>query len=188
MSQDQVAALLHAHLERYPEARIADVYKLLHQSTFGIGHLITSKKTAREWLDHEIGRITPAAGGAVAESIHPDGLIVRLHLRPYLGQRGSVKALLDAIVSAAKDIQGDPGTLRQCWGLFVELCQSGDLRAERFSLREVRLMGQMREREGWPAVHHSPEYNSAYQPVYRVLTRDGAEALCHKQAIPFDLI
>ena len=188
MSEERVASLILAHLERYPASQIADVYKLLHQATFGIGHLIANKKTARAWLDHEIGLITPAAAGAVAEHIHPDGLIVRLHLRPYLGQGGSAKALLDAMVRAAGEMQGDPDILRQRWERLVDLCQPGGPCAERFALREVRLMGQVRAREGWPAVHHSRDYISAYQPVYRVLTRAEAEALCKKQDIPFEVI
>ena len=60
MSEERVVALIRTHLARYPQMQLADIYKLLHQAAFGPGHLIASKKAAREWLEHEAGRVSSA--------------------------------------------------------------------------------------------------------------------------------
>ncbi len=187
MTDNRVVALIRTHLGRYPEAAVQDVYKLLHQATFGPGHAIASKKAAREWLEQESGQITPAAG-PLAENIHPDGAIVRLHLRPYLAQQGKLKPLLEAFIRSAELVQGDPAIMQRRWELFETLCQPGGPCAGRFERREVLLFGRVRAGEGWPAVAHSPVYVSAYAPRYRVLARTEAEALCDKARLPFEVI
>lgn len=185
MSEERLEALIRAHLERYPAAQIADVYKLLHQGVFGPGHAIVSKKAAREWLEHEAGQQTPVAEEVLIESVHPDGLIVRVHLRPYLAHQGSLSALLDAFVRSADQVHGDPGTMARWWQLFETLCREGELCSQVCEQREAVLFGRVRAREHWPAVHHSPAYCQAYRPVYRVLTATEAEALCRKLRVPF---
>jgi hypothetical protein len=188
MSEDRVVALIQTHLARYPESEIADVYKLLHQAAFGPGHLIASKKTALEWLEQESGQVTPAPDMPLIESIHPDGAIVRLHLRPYLAHQGKPRLLLDALVRSAEQVHGDPGLLACWWHLFEMLCQTDAPHTEKFDRQEVTVFGRIRARDQWPAVHHSPAYFNAYHPVYRVLTRSEAEALCAKLRVPFAMI
>jgi|AMZC01.1.fsa_nt_AMZC01005427.1_4 hypothetical protein len=185
MSEERLVALIRAHLERYPGAQIADVYKLLHQGVFGPGHAIVSKKATREWLEHEASQQTPAADEMLIESVHPDGLMVRVHLRPYLAHRGSLSALLDAFVRSAEQVRGDPDTMARWWNLFQALCAQGELCSQVCEQREAILFGRVRARENWPAVHHSPAYCQAYRPAYRVLTAGEAEALCRKLRIPF---
>ncbi len=188
MSEEPIARLIRIHLARYPEMGIADVYKLLYQACFGPGHLIPSRKKAQEWLELEAGQQTANAGEPLVESVHPEGAIVRLHLRPYLAHTGDLKALLAAFVRSAEQVQGSPQTMARWWGVFEGLCGAGQDCGERFAAREVRLFGSARAAEEWPAVHHSPPYLNAYHPVYRVLTRGEAEALCQRLRIPLAAI
>jgi hypothetical protein len=160
-----------------------DVYKLLHQATFGPGHLIASKKEALEWLEHELDQQRPSLDEPFIESIHPDGLIVRLHLRPFLAHRGPVKLLLDAFVRSAGQIDGDAAIMAARWRTFESLRDY----ASQFPPREVELFGLVRERERWPAVHHSPVYNETYHPAYRVLTRSEAQLICEKLGVSFEV-
>jgi hypothetical protein len=188
MSADRVMELIQTHMVRYPESGIMDVYKLLHQGTFGPGHLIASRKAAREWLEQEIGLLTPSTNEPLIESVHPDGAIVRLHLRPYVAYRGKVRPLLMAFVRSAEQIQGELDTMARRWEQFDALCQPDGRYTNRFPLREVRLFGRVRAKEDWPAIHHSPGYNAAYRPRYRVLTRAEAEALCEKISAPCEVV
>ena len=55
MSDERLIEMIRVHLGRYSEAGMLDVYKLLHQATFGPGHLITNRNSAREWLEQEAG-------------------------------------------------------------------------------------------------------------------------------------
>jgi hypothetical protein len=186
MNDERLAALLHIHVSRYPECGVMDMYKLVHQATFGPGHLVASKKTAREWLERETGSLTPLRKAPLVESVHPDGLIVRLHLRPYLAYGVPLKLLLEALVRSAELVQGDPDVMARRWSFFEGLCQS--VYAGRFDRQETVLFGRTRAREGWPAVHHSPTYQAAYQPRYRVLARAEAENVSAKISAPFEVI
>lgn len=188
MSEERLVALIRTHLARYPQMQIADIYKLLHQAAFGPGHLVASKKTAREWLEHEAGRISPSAGEALLESAHPDAQIVRLHLRPYLAAGGGLKPLLEAFVRSAEQVRGDARQMAAWWQVFESLCAGGALCADMCQQREAALFGRARAQEGWPAVHHSPAYYAVYQPAYRVLTATEAEALCRKLGGPLAVV
>lgn len=186
MNEERLVALLRTHVNRYPECGVMDMYKLLHQATFGPGHLIASKKNAREWLERETESLTPVRTAPLVESVHPDGQIVRLHLRPYLAYGAPLKLLLEALVRSAELVQGDLDIMARRWSFFDGLCQG--VYASRFDRQEVLLFGRTRAREGWPAVHHSPAYQTAYQPRYRVLVRAEAENLCAKISAPFEVI
>lgn len=184
---ERLDELLQSHLQRYPASGIMDMYKLLHQATFGPGHLISSKKIALEWLEHEIGQNRPSLDEPFIESIHPEGRIVRLHLRPYLAHQGPVKLLLDAFVRSAGQVEGNPKLMSDRWQFFEALCQPEGAFARHFSTREVGFFGLIRTRERWPAVHHSPAYNETYHPAYRVLTRSEAQLVCEKLKVPFEV-
>jgi hypothetical protein len=185
---DPIVDLILTHVARYPKADVMDIYKLLHQATFGPGHAISNKKTTREYLEQEISQIEPVRNATLVESIHPTDEIVRLHLRPYLAYQNKVRPLLDAFVRSADQVQGDPAVMATRWQAFEALCRDGTLEAERFPLREVMLFGRVRAREQWPAVHHSPAFASAYRPRYRVLTGIEAEALCDKIGAAYEAV
>lgn len=188
MTDERIVPMIRAHLGRYPEAAIQDVYKLLHQATFGPGHAISSRKAAREWLEQESGQATPSTAEPLIESIHPEGALVRLNLRPYLAHDGKLKPLLDAFIRSAEQVAGDSPTMQRRWQAFEALCRAGGPDADRFDQWEVVLLGRIRAGEAWPAMAHSPAYVSAYDPKYRVLTRSEAEALCDKAKLRFEVV
>ena len=188
MSEERVVVLIRTHLARYPQMQIADIYKLLYQAAFGPGHLVANKKMAREWLEHEAGRVSPSAEGLLVESVHPDAQIVRLHLRPYLALDGEIKPLLEAFARSAEQVRGDVAQMATWWQVFESLCTEGALCADVCQQREAVLFGRVRAQEQWPAVHHSPAYHAVYQPVYRVLTASEAEALCKRVGAANEMI
>lgn len=185
MGDDRLVALIQAQVARYPASEVADIYKLLHQATFGPGHAISSKKAAGEWLEQDARQAGASLGEPLVESIHPEAHIVRVHLRPYLAQGGQLKWLLDAFVRSAEAVSGDPALMAARWRAFVELCQGEGPLAGEFPLREMELFGAARAAEHWPAVQHSPVFCAAYRPRYRVLVAGEASALCERLGVPF---
>lgn len=187
MTDDRVPALILTHVRRYAEIDLLDVYKLLHQAVFGPGHAIPNQKAAREWLERESGLHIPDASQLLVESVHPEGEIVRLHLRPYLAAKGHLGKLLDAFIQSAKLIEGNPETMAVWWAIFQEMIGKDELLHNDFDPRTAALIGRTRAAEKWPASHHSPRFDRAYQPAYRVLTRSMAEKLLQDQRIPFQI-
>jgi hypothetical protein len=60
-----------------------DIYKLLHQGTFGYWQHIPSKAYFRKHLADDWASVTPGEGEPVLESVTHDNTIVRVNLRPY---------------------------------------------------------------------------------------------------------
>ena len=188
MPTQNVVALIQTHIKRYPKIEILDIYKLLHQAVFGPGHAIKNQRAAREWLDRESELYVPNANEALVESVHPDGAIVRIHLRPYLAARGNLKTLLDGFIKSSKAVIGDPATLASWWGVFQNMTAEGGSLTGLFDPRTIALIGRTRASEQWPASHHSPLFEQTYKPAYRVLTADIAADILRQQNITFSPI
>jgi hypothetical protein len=91
------------------------------------------------------------------EPLPPDGRFVRVHLRPYLARGGDAGALVAAFIRTANAARGDTAQFR-C----AELALAGV---------GVEAAGYFAARRGagFPAVHHSPAYEAAHGPAYRVV-------------------
>jgi hypothetical protein len=176
----KVAALVKTHLHRYKEFDVMDVYRLLHQAAFGVGHLIRAEKAEREWLERQ-SETTPPDAGPLLENIHPDGQWVRLHLRPYLAAKGDLKRLLNAYVASAKATPSTAAVMEAYWAAFKRLVQVDGELSSRFEARRVELFGRTSAASNWPAGQHSPAVIHHYHPVYRVLSLPLAQDLLTKQ-------
>jgi hypothetical protein len=183
-----VATLLQAHIERYPEMEIMDVYRLLHQAVFGAGRPVKSQKAEREWLEREVEITRPETGQPILESVHPEGRIVRLHLRPYLAAKGDPRKLLDAYVDSSKITLGDAAQMSASWDIFRQMIQAGAPFGERFDARTALHFGRSHAAEAWPASHHSPTILRKYRPVYRVMVAETARKLLEKQKIVVEMM
>jgi hypothetical protein len=76
--QTEVTAILHEHARRYPHMQPTDAVKLLYQSEFGGGHLITNPAHSLARLQNEMQATAPNADLPLLEPIG-NGL-VRLSL------------------------------------------------------------------------------------------------------------
>ena len=161
-------AILRAHLARYPAMQIQDVYKLVHQAALGSEHAAPDPLEARRWLEQEVAGLGKGLDDPMLENISPDARLVRVNLRPYLAEGGSLEALLQAFLRTAVDWQGEHETLHRYTGWAVELAEVGHLA---FPVVEMREYFQRLAQAGFPAAHHSAGYREAYRPAYRVVMR-----------------
>jgi len=187
MSDEKVIALIATHLERYPALEVLDVYKLLHQAVFGPGHVIKSQKAEKEWLERQSEILENGPSEPFVENIHPDGEIVRLYLRPYLAAKGKLNRLLNAYVNSASSVTGNLDTMTAWWDIFQRAATDGIFQGH-FDARNNSLIARTRKLENWPASPHSPVYETAYKPAYRVLTLPQVQALMQQQKIPFTVM
>ena len=164
-----------------PELRIADAYKWLFHATRGGEHAVANEFAARKWLASEWATLGPPQPDEPPwVPLTPDGRIGRLNLRPYRTQGGNPEALLGAFLAGAKNFDASPARFRAAWralGRALKKQPVGHLTWSEWR----RLDREMRARD-YPASHHSPEYERARQPAYRVLT--GAEARRLLDALP----
>jgi len=181
-------ALIAAHIQRYPVLEVTDIYKLLHQSAFGAGYRVPSRKHAREWLDHEAGIADEPPATALLESVHPEEAFVRLHLTPYLAQGGNLAGLLDAYIRSSEHESGSAAAMDARWSVFEAMVQADPAWQRLFSLRQIGMLRAAHRTDDWAAVHHSPAFIQTYRPTYRILSVDEARTVCRESGVPFNVV
>ncbi len=58
MQNDKIKKLIKSEFELHPKAQLIDYYKLFFQGTFGPEHIISSKNSAKEFLENELEEST----------------------------------------------------------------------------------------------------------------------------------
>ena len=169
-SSDPVAAQLRpiilTQVARHPLMQPADLYKLLHQAAMGSAHAIDDRAGAKMWMDREVSVMGAVPAVGLVDTIGPGGEVVLVNLRPWVAAGRSTDSLLDAFVASANAIPRDTGKLVHYLAVADTLAGEGRLP---FSATAWRDLVTGLRRGGYPAVHHSPEYESAYRPAYRVV-------------------
>jgi hypothetical protein len=166
---DGFAAIVLAHLVRYPAMQLEDVYKLAHQACLGSEHAVRDRAQAERSLERELVQLGDGPREPTIDPIAPDGRIVRVHLRPFLAAGGDATGLLDAFVRTANEFRGSHERLRSSWATVEALAADGSLPA--VSRVDTETFGRRMEDAGYPAVHHSAAYGATYRPAYRVVAR-----------------
>lgn len=173
-----------------------DIYKLIHQSVFGPGHIISSADCARQAVEDELALLEvkgqkakvkrQKADEELIEPIDPNGVLVRVNLRPLLGEIKGQKAkakrqnrgrtdtggLAEALVESARRVKGDPEQMRRRLTAAVRWCRT-NLPLQAVELARIAVEARA---AGFPALHHSPTYKRAYRPAYRVVMLPRARA------------
>jgi hypothetical protein len=154
-----------------PEARIEDAYKWLYHATLGGEHAVTDEQGPRAWLDREWETIgAPLKGEQGLVPLTSDGRLLRVNLRPYKQRGGDKEMLLWAFVFSAERFKPDRSGFVREWdalGARLRSRPQGHLTAGEWT----RLDATARK-AAFPAAHHSPEYERAYRPAYRVVLRE----------------
>ena len=164
-----VSQLLSAHLARYPAMQLDDIYKLLHQAALGPGHAVDNPAAARRRLDEEMTTMGEGPAELLQDVISADGRLGRVHLRPYLASGANPDALHRAFVETANRYPAAPDKLAKFCGCLGDLAATGGIA---FAREEVLSYFDKISRDGYPVVHHSEQFRSAYRPAYRVVAID----------------
>jgi len=153
--------ILLKHFARYPQMTPQDAVKLLYQSSFGGGHLISDPQAALAYLKRE-RELAPVRPGNPLESI--GGGIFRLHLGSVSSDVRS-ETILAAFAASAAAVEGSKETFHQRIDTLREVVEEAP-----FSGNELEEYLGIYTRAGEPMVSHSETYRDAYDPHYRVIT------------------
>jgi hypothetical protein len=151
---------------------IRDVYKLLHQGIFGVGHIMG--ENAEKWLHIEFSRIRASDVDPLTELISIDGNAVRVNLRAYKARWGSVDALYEAMTRSIDRFESSRKRFEALWSAFVSLVSEGALS---YDNDELKSFDDSVRSDGFTAQHHTREYRASNRPAYRVLDRQTWEGL-----------
>ena len=114
---------------------IADIYKCLHQATFGYWRHIPSREFFRNHLANDYFNVQAASDAPVLESVTPDHSILRVNLRPY---KAAVKEytkeaffiLEKVVLDSALIAKGRKKEFFETLHMFKELNAAGELTIE----------------------------------------------------------
>lgn len=161
-----VSQLLSQHFERYPQMRLEDIYKLLHQAALGPGHAIKDEAEARKRLQAEAADLGGGPAEPARDVISPDGKLARVHLRSFMAGGGDLARLSEAFVETASSWPASTEKLAKFCGCLGDLAAAGGIP---FRREEVVEWFDRIVQSGYPAVHHSAAFSAAYKPAYRVV-------------------
>jgi hypothetical protein len=154
-----------------PETRIEDAYKWLFHATLGGEHAVTDDQGPRMWMDREWASLGPATRPeAEVVNLRPDGKIIRVSLRHYKYGGGNKDMMLAMFMASARRFKGDRSTFVHEWinlGNYLKQHSVGHVTAEGW-----RRLDRAMKPLGYPAVHHSKEYERVVRPAYRVILRE----------------
>ena len=153
------------HLKCYPKMEIQDVMKLLYQSEFGGGHLISNEEMSLKRIQEEYERINE--NEMVCMSVlEPIGdRMCRIYLSAITN--GMKPEVLNQIfVKSANHRTGSVEGLELKLNQLLQACEQGELPFEASSVKEI---WDVWKSEGYPAKSHSDAYREAYHPAYRAI-------------------
>ncbi len=167
-------SVLDWHLTSYPLMQAADIYKFIHQSVFGPGHIIKDPDSCRCHLAQELAAVreqlvaSDAGNEQEVEPLDPNGCLVRVNLRPLLERPDMTERLADVLIETAVTIHGSQEQMSK--GLAAALAWCRDRLPEQADALAVAV--DESESTGYPARHHSARYVELYRPAYRVVCVD----------------
>ncbi|MBE7091969.1 MAG: hypothetical protein E7365_02175 [Clostridiales bacterium] len=168
--EENTRRLLIDYCKRYPELQVQDIFKFLYQSAFGCEHLVASCEKVTERIFEEY---THSVFYEDDEIDKLDGNYVRVPLT-YIDRGLSIKTLCKLfMLSAKKEVDGSEN-------LENKLKIAGQLAEENlipFSKEDFIKEKITWQKKGYPPVHHSENYRKAYNPSYRVISKEYARYL-----------
>ena len=153
---------------RYPDLAPADLFKALHQRTFGCGHFVSSSDKGLAYLKTE---------AEACPTVDPVELLgggwCRIHLSALTAYGLSPETLYRLFVRSAEQTPAGQ-SLQEGLDTLLRLAQDGQIP---FSAESVSLGISEWRLQGFTARHHSEGFRQAYHPAYRVIRSEYAELL-----------
>jgi hypothetical protein len=160
-------------LTRYPKSTLQDIYKNFYQDRFGAEHAAPSRENAQNYLNYELQRMTEADTTFFVEKIGWEHHFVRVPLALVKNEKLSADTLLNAFLESAKT--NFPKNIEKEWvkewSEIVRIIKGKKYYIANFETDRIIIDSLLREQPTM-ALHHSAEFNAAYQPHYRIVKKE----------------
>ena len=163
---------LRQHNQDYPKAELQDLFKLLHQSEFGPGHLIADTKENFKHLVQELGQTSGTTKEKLIEPLPP--YFCRLHLQVLTQSSLSIYTFQRFFELSAAKIQGDVKGYHEKIETLRTLCVTGDLPIDAKAVDVFKAKINVAPTR---PIRHSETYRTTYMPAYRVVDKKFCDVL-----------
>ncbi len=159
-------SLLLRQFSRYPQMQLTDMLKLICQSEFAGGHMISSPSDSLQWLEAEYAAVQNGMETADAfEDI--GGSLCRAHIGALKRMQISPSTVNRLFVATANSTTGSMASFTQKLRVLRQCCEDGLLP---FTTAGVNIIiSKAQSAKSAPLLHHSDVYRAAYSPAYRVI-------------------
>jgi len=162
----ELRGIILGQVARHPQMAPEDLFKLLHQAAMGSEHAMADSAGVRAWMVSELATMGEGTAEPMVDTIAPGGRVVRVHLRPWVAAGRSTDSLLRAFVATARAVPQDTLMLVRYLAVADSMVAEGKLP---FTVEPWRALVATARTGGFQALHHSPAYEAAYHPAYRVV-------------------
>ena len=158
---EELARILHTHVQKYPQMKPQDVIKLIYQNEFGPGHAMNDKTRVLLYLLDECADVEGDEDLFVPIGNH----LVRVNIFK-AAEIYSPEAVSECFIRTA-DIHR--GSMTEYLRKLKFLQKHEEEFGFSFSHDELTEFLAIHRSSAYPSVHHSKEYRSLYLPHYRVI-------------------
>lgn len=161
---DRIKDVCLEHAKRYVKMQPQDAVKLVFQSEFGGGHLISDEQASINYLIEEARGVDPEIDQLLFEEIGNN--VARANLAPFIARGYSLSTLNRLFVTSSKHISGDIASFEDKLDLLRSIVDEGEFNFTAQSFYEYM---ESYRRDNYPIPRHSDIYRKAYKPAYRLI-------------------
>ncbi|MBE6031778.1 MAG: hypothetical protein E7224_01115 [Clostridiales bacterium] len=162
MEKKNLRDILINYCRTYPKLQLRDVFKFLHQSSFGCEHMVASLDSAIDHICREAETMASVDRPLIEELA---GDYSRVHLS-WLKKGLSPETLGKLFYLSARTEEFGREALEEKLAVVREMVFLSEIS---FSAEEFDLAVTEWKEQGYPAIHHSEAFREAYHPAYRVI-------------------
>lgn len=167
--ENAVRESIHRQMEMYPKSTLKDLYKSFFQDKFGPGHIINDKAAAERYLQSELNSYSEVSG-EVAEPTGWQQNFYRVNLSVLKDNSIPYEVFLDAFIRSVNGIE--PISVEEWkkeWQAIEIIIKSMELSLPDYDKECAEIEEKLKD--GNYVGHHGYAYNEAYQPHYRIVSK-----------------
>ena len=166
----KVKSSVEQQLKQYPLSTLQDLYKSFFQDKFGPGHIIADTSAARRYLNSELDSFETSDN----PELEPTGWehnFYRINLSVIKKGNVPYDVFFDAFVESVNSIKQPPiDEWKTEWDAIEKIISSMSLSLPGYDTDKKAIDSLLNA--GKYMMHHSQAYGEAYQPHYRIVSRE----------------
>lgn len=172
---DAIRQAVENQLKSYPASTLQDIYKSFFQDEFGPGHLAPDSAGAARYLAYELSEMS-SRGNYIPEPCGTGRNFYRVPLDLVKDSFLSSTDLLDAFMESASGFkEPEIDAWKAKWMMIVTEIDAMGLGLPNYEADKEALANMLDS--GQAVVHHSTAYEQAYQPHYRIISKEQLKRL-----------
>lgn len=172
--EQKIENAIRKQLMEYPESRLQDIYKNFYQDCFSTGHAMSDTAMIFNYLRYELQHSESSASPMI-EMLGWRHRFVRVNIDVIRNGVTDTAALADAFIRSASLVNpSDTANWKNEWAIVTEIIEKKHLTVKNYKEDKIMIDSLLRQNPN-RAMHHSREFNAAYNPHYRVVERNIAK-------------